>query len=155
MVVSLLGRASACLDERVVYLALRRASVFYQQETKQGPWSVVQVLIAGGSSQWCAQYDTPASNESYLVDVTPGANHTPALENMTYRRVVSFLTIVHIRAGACWGAYTFVAYTSRNILRYSAHHHQLHVDHGLARGICRLKQVASVVYHVTCFSVRA
>ena len=71
------------------------ASVLCGTKPQHGPCSGVQVLIAGGSSQWCAQYDTPASNESYLVDVTPGANHTPALEHMTYRRVVSPPTTMH------------------------------------------------------------
>jgi len=50
---------------------------------------IVQVVIAGGSAEHCAQYSTPASNLSYLVDVSPGANHTPVMETMNFPRVVS------------------------------------------------------------------
>ncbi len=50
---------------------------------------MVQVVIAGGSAEHCTQYDTPASNLSYLVDVSPGANHTPVMESMNFPRVVS------------------------------------------------------------------
>ena len=53
------------------------------------PVFCLQVLIAGGSAQNCAQYDTPASNQSFLVDVTPGANHAPTQETMHFPRVVS------------------------------------------------------------------
>ncbi len=44
---------------------------------------IVQVVIAGGSAEHCAQYSTPASN------VSPGANHTPVMETMNFPRVVS------------------------------------------------------------------
>lgn len=50
-----------------------------------------QVVIAGGSAQYCAQYDTPASNQSFLVDVTPGANHAPIQEAMNFPRVMGDL----------------------------------------------------------------
>ncbi len=53
------------------------------------PQLIVQVLIAGGSAEHCAQYSTPASNLSYLVDVSPGASHTPVMETMNFPRVVS------------------------------------------------------------------
>lgn len=70
---------------------------------------VVQVLIAGGSAQNCAQYDTPASNQSYLVDVTPGADHTPIQEAMTYPRVVSVkCAYIPSPAGKCNMTFTGV-----------------------------------------------
>ena len=90
---------------------------FLIRKHSRGPGSVVQVLIAGGSSEWCAQYDTPASNISYLVDVTPGANHTPAMEEMTYRRVVRSPTIVHMCNGTCCDTHTYA-------VTHSAHHNQ-------------------------------
>ena len=55
----------------------------------------VQVLIAGGSAERCAQYDTPATNKSYLVDVSPGADHTAVQETMHFPRVVRAVDCLH------------------------------------------------------------
>ena len=54
--------------------------------------AILQVLIAGGSSEHCAQYSSPASNLSYLVDASPGANHIAVQETMHFPRVVRAVT---------------------------------------------------------------
>ena len=64
-------------------------------------FSGVQVVIAGGSAEHCAQYSTPASNLSYLVDVSPGANHTPVMETMNFPRVVSAVACLFSYAIMC------------------------------------------------------
>ena len=51
-----------------------------------------QVLMAGGSSEYCASAMTPAGTSSFLVDVTPGANHNITTEQLAYPRVVSLLS---------------------------------------------------------------
>lgn len=50
--------------------------------------SDVQVLMAGGSSEYCAAAMSPAGTQSFLVDVTPGANHSVVLEDLAQPRVV-------------------------------------------------------------------
>ena len=50
--------------------------------------TVLQVLLAGGSSEYCANPDTPASQTSYLIDVSPGAEHTIEEEALAYPRIV-------------------------------------------------------------------
>ncbi len=50
-----------------------------------------QVLAAGGSAQYCATAMTPGGTTSFLVDVTPGANHSIVQEQTAIPRVVSSL----------------------------------------------------------------
>ncbi len=52
----------------------------------------VQILIVGGSSADCADMNTPASGHSMLINADPGADHTPAVEDMPVARVVSCLS---------------------------------------------------------------
>ncbi|KAL3145060.1 hypothetical protein ABBQ32_003546 [Trebouxia sp. C0010 RCD-2024] len=54
----------------------------------QGPKYEAQVIIIGGSSEFCATSMTPASQSSYLVDVTPGTNHSLVEEIMTFPRMM-------------------------------------------------------------------
>ena len=49
-----------------------------------------QVLMAGGVSEYCASAMTPAGDTSFLIDVTPGANHSIVEEMLDYPRVVRF-----------------------------------------------------------------
>lgn len=53
---------------------------------------VLQVLIAGGGGVPCPNAMTPASRTSYLIDVTPGADHSIRKEIMACRRVVRLLS---------------------------------------------------------------
>ena len=48
----------------------------------------MQVLLAGGAGEVCSGVNTPASNKSYLVNVTPGANHSIVEEDMAFPRLV-------------------------------------------------------------------
>ena len=50
--------------------------------------SVVQVLIAGGNSEYCANAETPGGTKSWLFDVSPGANHSLIEETTAFPRVV-------------------------------------------------------------------
>lgn len=52
---------------------------------------VLQVLIAGGGGLPCPNAMTPASKTSYLINVSPGADHSIRKESMKYRRVVRHL----------------------------------------------------------------
>ena len=47
--------------------------------------------MAGGSSEYCASAMTPAGTSSFLVDVTPGADHNITTEQLAFPRVVSLL----------------------------------------------------------------
>lgn len=49
----------------------------------------MQVLFAGGAGEYCSGSMTPASTSSYLVNLTPGANHSITTETMAFPRVVS------------------------------------------------------------------
>jgi len=49
----------------------------------------LQVLFAGGAGEACSGSSTPASNTSYLIDVTPGADHSLVTEQIAFPRVVS------------------------------------------------------------------
>ena len=51
---------------------------------------VAQILTAGGSAEYCATATTPGGTTSYLVDVTPGANHSIIEEKASVPRVASF-----------------------------------------------------------------
>lgn len=55
------------------------------------PHYAAKVLIAGGTSELCSNAETPASETSYLIDVTPGANHSVIEEHTHFRRVMSDL----------------------------------------------------------------
>jgi len=59
-----------------------------------------QVLLAGGSSDYCAAAMSPAGTESFLVDVTPGDSHSLITEQLAFPRVVS-LTLLLAHALAC------------------------------------------------------
>ena len=59
-----------------------------------------QVLMAGGSSEYCAAAMSPAGTESFLVDVTPGDSHSLITEQLAFPRVVS-LTLLLAHALAC------------------------------------------------------
>lgn len=50
----------------------------------------MQVLIAGGDEEYCANAQTPASSQSLSIDVTPGANHSIIEEDLAFPRVVSW-----------------------------------------------------------------
>ncbi|KAL0048178.1 hypothetical protein WJX82_009358 [Trebouxia sp. C0006] len=52
------------------------------------------VLLAGGSSEYCAASMSPAGTHSFLVDVTPGANHTVVMEDLAQPRVMGDLTLL-------------------------------------------------------------
>lgn len=56
----------------------------------------MQVLLAGAAGENCSASGTPASSKSYLVDVTPGADHDIVEEDMAFPRVVcwSFSSII-------------------------------------------------------------
>ncbi|KAL0036357.1 hypothetical protein WJX77_003871 [Trebouxia sp. C0004] len=54
----------------------------------EGPNYDTQVMIAGGSSEYCATAMSPASSMSLYVDVTPGANHSVVQEQMAFPRVM-------------------------------------------------------------------
>ncbi|KAL0048241.1 hypothetical protein WJX82_010870 [Trebouxia sp. C0006] len=60
----------------------------------QPPLYETQVLVAGGSSEYCANSMTPAGSTSWLLDVTPGANHSLVVEELTYPRVMGDLTLL-------------------------------------------------------------
>ena len=49
---------------------------------------MMQVLLAGGSSEYCANAHTPAGETSWLVDVTPGADHKLQKETLAFPRIV-------------------------------------------------------------------
>ena len=49
---------------------------------------MLQVIFARGAGEFCSNDQTPASNNSYLIDVTPGANHSIVTENLAFPRVV-------------------------------------------------------------------
>ncbi len=70
--------------------------VFTHPEGAQ-PVCILQVLVAGGSSEYCANSMTPAGSTSWLLDVTPGANHSLVVEELTYPRVVTITltTLLH------------------------------------------------------------
>ena len=73
-----------------------------------------QVLMAGGSSEYCAAAMSPAGTESFLVDVTPGDSHSLITEQLAFPRVVS-LTLLLAHALACRHEacdYTKVPYVS-------------------------------------------
>ena len=83
-----------------------------------------QVLLAGGSSEYCASAMSPAAAVSYLVDVTPGANHSIVQEDTAFPRVVRPpMRQAHIASRCIHGielchmctlqAYTFTASTSQ------------------------------------------
>ena len=55
----------------------------------------VQVLFVGGAGEACSGSSTPASNTSYLIDVTPGADHSLVTEHMAFPRVVSTRSCSH------------------------------------------------------------
>ena len=61
------------------------------------PVCILQVLVAGGSSEYCANSMTPAGSKSWLLDVTPGANHSLVVEELAYPRVVTITltTLLH------------------------------------------------------------
>ncbi len=46
------------------------------------------MLLAGGSSEYCANVQTPAGQSSYLIDVSPGADHTIEEESLAFPRLV-------------------------------------------------------------------
>lgn len=54
----------------------------------------VQILIAGGTSEYCSNIKSPANNQSYLIDVTPGANHDLVTEDLHFPRVMGELTLL-------------------------------------------------------------
>ncbi len=56
--------------------------------------------MAGGSSEYCVAAMSPAGTESFLVDVTPGDNHSLVTEQLAFPRVVS-LTLLLAHALAC------------------------------------------------------
>ena len=53
------------------------------------PW--LQFVIAGSSSEFCANAKSPAGQQSWLFDVTPGADHSLITEQMNFPRIVSSL----------------------------------------------------------------
>ena len=65
-------------------------------EEKEAWWACAQVLAAGGSSQYCATAMTPGSTTSFLVDVTPGANHTIVQEQAHIPRVVRLVESLNL-----------------------------------------------------------
>ena len=48
----------------------------------------MQVLLAGGSSEYCANAYTPAGQTSWLVNLTPEADHKLKEEKLAYPRIV-------------------------------------------------------------------
>ena len=57
--------------------------------TSQDIGAPAQMLIAGGSGEYCANALTPAGNKSWYFDVTPGANHSLHEEKLAFPRIVS------------------------------------------------------------------
>lgn len=53
------------------------------------PSRCVQVLVAGASSEYCVNGKSPAGKNSWIFDVSPGANHSLIEEEMAFGRVVS------------------------------------------------------------------
>ncbi|DBB11708.1 TPA: hypothetical protein ACH3X3_005878 [Trebouxia sp. C0006] len=60
--------------------------------TLSPPGYEVRILVAGGTSEYCANTKSPANNQSYLIDVSPGANHSIVTENLAYPRIMGELT---------------------------------------------------------------
>ncbi|KAL0022532.1 hypothetical protein WJX79_009245 [Trebouxia sp. C0005] len=60
----------------------------------EGPNYTQQVLFVGGAGEACSGSSTPASNTSYLIDVTPGADHSLVTEHMAFPRVMGDLTLL-------------------------------------------------------------
>ncbi|KAA6418817.1 MAG: hypothetical protein FRX49_11174 [Trebouxia sp. A1-2] len=60
----------------------------------QPPLYEAQVLVAGGSSEYCANSMTPAGSTSWLLDLTPGANHSLVEEELAYPRVMGDLILL-------------------------------------------------------------
>ena len=46
--------------------------------------SAAQVLLAGGSGEYCSNSMTPAGQTSFLIDVSPGADHTIQEETLAF-----------------------------------------------------------------------
>lgn len=62
--------------------------------------------MAGGVSEYCASAMTPAGDTSFLIDVTPGANHSIVEEMLDYPRVVRSCS-GNLRAVCFWLAETY------------------------------------------------
>ncbi|KAK9791838.1 hypothetical protein WJX73_007086 [Symbiochloris irregularis] len=60
----------------------------------QGPDYKAEILIAGGSSDYCANAKSLASKKSILFDASAQANHTLIEEEITYARVMPDLVIL-------------------------------------------------------------
>ena len=54
----------------------------------------VQVMIAGGSSEYCASAMTPAAAQSLLFDASPGADHTLVVEKTNFPRIVRLAALI-------------------------------------------------------------
>ena len=50
---------------------------------------MLQAFLAGGAGEFCSNQQTTASSSSYLIDVTPGADHSLRMEQLAFPRIVS------------------------------------------------------------------
>ena len=58
--------------------------------------NAVQVLLAGGSGEYCSNSMTPAGQTSFLIDVSPGADHTIQEEALAFPRIVHIPTLMMV-----------------------------------------------------------
>ena len=78
--------------------------------------------MAGGVGEYCSNPSTPAGETSFLVDVTPGANHTVQEEALAFPRVVSYLfywSLLYLFVHRVFGkAFHYLSMFTRAVLKF-------------------------------------
>ena len=98
----------------------------------------LQVMIAGGSSEYCANTMTAGAAQSISFDATPGADHSLVIEKINFPRVVRILRNLQMVMPSFWQAMLSsllpIALCSLMGLSMDSHQARRNADQGSGQG---------------------